>query len=291
MLVYQTTKELKSTIETCRKQGKKINFVPTMGALHQGHVSLIETAKQEGCVVVCSIFVNPIQFNDKADLERYPRPLEKDKELLTRAGCDILFVPDESEIYPEGSTLRPSPNGERSVSSKFDFGLLDKVMEGKHRPGHFNGVAIVVSKLFGIVNPQNAYFGQKDFQQVAIIKRMVQILKLPVKIISCPTVREADGLAMSSRNIFLSAEERKNAVVISKTLFAIKAKSKEADVRQLTEWGKDQIKQNPLMQLEYLEIVDADIFESAQKNKNAVACIAVKIGKVRLIDNVTIDRE
>ena len=274
MIVFQTVSELKGGLDRARFKGMKINFVPTMGALHKGHVSLIAAAKKEGGCVVSSIFVNPVQFNDRSDLERYPRPLEKDKEILEKAGCDILFTPSEKEIYPEPD------------NRKFDFGALDKVMEGKHRPGHFNGVAVVVSRLFDIVKPDNAFFGQKDFQQVAIIKNMVKMLKLSVNIVMCPTMREADGLAMSSRNIFLSPEERKAAALISKTLFGMRERKDKMSIQELVSWAISQFKTEPLLQPEYVEIADANTLISAKNISNTVVCIAVKTGKVRLIDNM-----
>ena len=274
MIVIQTVIELKEVLEAARSRGMKINFVPTMGALHKGHVSLIEYAMEKDALVVCSIFVNPVQFNDKTDLERYPRPLEKDKEILEKAGCDILFIPSKKEIYPEPD------------NRKFDFGSLDKVMEGKYRPGHFNGVAVVVSRLFDIVKPDNAFFGQKDFQQVAIIKCMVKMLSMPVHIVVCPTMREADGLAMSSRNVFLSPEERKAAALISKILFGMQERKNKMSVEELISWANEQFKTEPLLQPEYIEITDADTLIPAKNISNAVVCIAVKTGGVRLIDNV-----
>jgi pantoate--beta-alanine ligase len=205
-----TIAQLQEIILNHKKSGKTIGFVPTMGALHAGHISLIEKARAENNIVVCSIFVNPTQFNDPNDLIKYPRTPELDKQLLINAGCDILFSPAVDEMYPV--------KDERV----FDFGGLDKVMEGAHRPGHFNGVAQIVSKLFNAVKPDKAYFGKKDFQQLAIIKYITKQLNLPIQIIPCETMREPDGLAMSSRNIRLNSEERKQALQLSKALFFVK---------------------------------------------------------------------
>src|SRR5690554_1193475 len=203
MILVKTIKELKEYLGELRKNGS-VGLIPTMGALHNGHLSLVNEAVRENPVVVVSIFVNPTQFNDPNDLRRYPRNLDADLKMLEPTGCDLVFAPEAEEIYPEPDSYR----------EKFDFGQLEKVMEGKHRPGHFNGVAQVVSKLFHIVEPNKAYFGLKDFQQLAIIKKMVQMLKMPVEIVPCPIIREESGLAMSSRNELLSAEERKNAALI-----------------------------------------------------------------------------
>jgi pantoate--beta-alanine ligase len=205
-IVKQITK-LQNILTDRREEGLSIGFVPTMGALHPGHLSLVEKAGQETGVVVVSIFVNPTQFNDKGDLERYPRDLQRDVDLLTPTSCQLIFAPETDEIYPEPDTRQ------------FNFGALEQVMEGKFRPGHFNGVAQVVSRLFDIVQPDKAFFGLKDFQQLAVINEMVRKLNLPVEIVPCPIVREADGLAMSSRNMLLSSDQRKNAAHISSTLF------------------------------------------------------------------------
>lgn len=259
--------------------GKSIGFVPTMGALHDGHITLVKQARKENDIVVCSIFVNPIQFNNPDDLKKYPRTLEEDCRLLEPAGCDIVFVPDENEMYPE------------PVHDVYDFGGLDKVMEGKFRPGHFNGVAVVVRKLFDIVQPRKAYFGLKDYQQLQIIKSMVHQIVSPVEIISCTTVREADGLAMSSRNRRLSKELRERAPVIYKTLSSLPAKKNSLSVGQTKQWAIEQIEGvNPLM-VEYLEIADALSLQTAaswDSFPHLVACTAVWAGDVRLIDNILI---
>ena len=275
MLLIETIIELKDKLKALNKTGI-IGLVPTMGALHAGHISLVKQAVSETQVVVVSIFVNPTQFNDKSDLEKYPRNLEADLKLLEKTGCQVVFAPKAEEIYPEPDTR------------KFDFGDLETVMEGKHRPGHFNGVAQVVSKLFDIVQPGKAYFGLKDFQQLAIIKEMVTQLNLPVKIVPCPIVREKSGLAMSSRNELLTAEERKNAAVISESLFRAKELKNQKSVNELENWIADTINKNPYLNVEYVEIVDDRRLQPVKnwdEKDGKVCCVAVFCGKVRLIDN------
>jgi pantoate--beta-alanine ligase len=276
MFLIETIIELKNKLKALKETGV-IGFVPTMGALHAGHISLVKQAVSETQVVVVSIFVNPTQFNDKSDLEKYPRNLEADLKLLEKTGCQIVFAPKPEEIYPEPDTR------------KFEFGELETVMEGKHRPGHFNGVAQVVSKLFDIVEPDKAYFGLKDFQQLAIIKAMVKQLKLPVEIISCPIIREESGLAMSSRNELLTVEERKSAAVISRTLFEAKKLSTQKSVSELIEWISQTINKNQYLTVEYVEIADDQQLQpvkSWDKKGGKVCCVAVFCGKVRLIDNI-----
>lgn len=273
-----TVAEFKKAIEIQKFQGKKIGFVPTMGALHKGHLSLVQKAGEETNFVVVSIFVNPNQFNNKEDLARYPRNLEADREVLKPTPCNLIFAPSVSEVYPEED------------KRVFDFGNLGNVMEGLHRTGHFNGVAQVVSRLFDMVQPHRAYFGMKDFQQLAIINNMVEQLKLPVKIIPCPIVREPDGLAMSSRNVLLSSEQRSNAALISKTLFEAVRRAEKFSVNEVKQWVVDTINQNPYLRTEYFDIVDDQQLESVESwNEpcNKIGCIAVHCGKVRLIDNIT----
>jgi len=276
MFLIETIIELQSKLNALKKNGT-VGFVPTMGALHAGHISLVEKAVSETQIVVVSIFVNPTQFNDKTDLEKYPRNLNADLKLLEETGCQIVFAPKAEEIYPEPDTR------------KFDFGTSETVMEGKHRPGHFNGVAQVVSKLFEIVRPDKAYFGLKDFQQLAIIKNMVTQLNLPVEIAPCSIVREESGLAMSSRNELLTAEERKNAAVISETLFKAKELSREKSVNELVIWITETINKNRYLTVEYVEIVDdyeLQPVKSWLENGTKICCVAVFCGKVRLIDNI-----
>ncbi len=294
MIVIKSIQELQKQLNSVRNQHKIIGFVPTMGALHQGHISLIKMAKAQCDVVVCSIFVNPTQFNDLNDLEKYPRTIESDSKMLKENDCDILFVPEISEIYSSEELALKKQNIEDKSWTEgklVDFGQLDKVMEGAHRAGHFNGVAQVVSKLFRIVKPNKAFFGQKDFQQLAIIKSMVKQLEMPIEIIACPIVRENDGLAMSSRNVRLTAEERKVATLISKTLFKLKELQKTKTVAELKTIAEEEIKNEPLFQLDYFEIANAETLVSIndyKDAKSAVACIAIKIGTVRLIDNIVL---
>ena len=276
MKLVKTIAELHHELQK-RPSVASVGFVPTMGALHQGHLSLVTQAVTENSMVVVSIFVNPNQFNDPNDLERYPRTLEADLKLLAPTGCQLVFAPNVKEVYPETDTR------------KFNFGKLEEVMEGKFRPGHFNGVAQVVSRLFDMVKPDKAYFGLKDFQQLAIIKSMVNQLKLPVEIVPCAIVREESGLAMSSRNELLTAEERKNAAVISKTLFRAKELKRQKSVQELAEWVKNEINNNPFLDVEYVEIVDDEELQpvkSWDEPTTKVACVAAFCGKVRLIDNI-----
>ncbi len=276
MFLAETITELQNKLTDLKKSGT-IGFVPTMGALHAGHISLVNQAVSENQIVVVSIFVNPTQFNDKNDLERYPRTLESDLKLLEKTGCHIVFAPSAQEVYPEPDTR------------KFIFGQLETVMEGKHRPGHFNGVAQVVSKLFDFVKPDKAYFGLKDFQQLAIINEMVKQLKLDIEIIACPIIREESGLAMSSRNELLTEDERKNAATISATLFKAKELRKQKSVNELENWVIETINKNPFLTVEYFEIVDSRQLQPVKnwdENCTKVGCVAVFCGKVRLIDNV-----
>ena len=252
-------------------------FVPTMGALHEGHVSLVERCRRECRRVVVSVFVNPTQFNDPADLRSYPRNLEADLKLLEAAGADFVYAPSVEDVYPEPDTRQ------------FDFGQTDKVMEGAHRPGHFNGVAQVVSRLFAIVQPDKAYFGEKDFQQIAVIRAMVRQLQIPVQIVPCPIVRGADGLALSSRNALLTAEHRAAAPQIYAALKAGVEFSRTATVAQTERFVTERIDSDPLLKVEYFQIVDADTLLPLDQWREGVAtrgCAAVQAGAVRLIDNV-----
>jgi len=277
MQVVKYINELRTLLDHSRKEGLTIGFVPTMGALHAGHLSLVEMAGQQTDFVVVSIFVNPTQFNDKADLDRYPRDLQKDLDLLASSPCQLVFAPEPEEIYPEPDTRQ------------FNFGTLEQVMEGQFRPGHFNGVAQVVSRLFDIVQPDKAFFGQKDFQQLAIIREMVRKMKLGIEIVSCPIIREADGLAMSSRNMLLDAVQRKSAVHISATLSEAKNKTGDLSVEELCRWVIARINENGQLNIEYFEIVNSETLlpvKSWNEPCDKVGCIAVHCGKVRLIDNI-----
>jgi pantoate--beta-alanine ligase len=276
MEVIETKEVLVQVLQHYRDSHISIGFVPTMGALHSGHISLVEQCRRENGIVVVSLFVNPTQFNDKSDLANYPRTLEEDLYKLSSVGCDFVFTPSVNEMYPEEDTR------------VFDFGMLDKVMEGAHRPGHFNGVAQIVSKLFDVVLPDKAYFGEKDFQQLAIIRRMVTMMNYPVQIAGCAIVREADGLAMSSRNMRLTPDQRQNAPAIAHTLFACKEKIGSMPLDELKNWVADQINSTPGLQTEYFDIVDRNTLQPASEyRENALqGCIAVHVGVVRLIDNI-----
>lgn len=277
MKLIQTIDELQKELEILRNEGKTIGLVPTMGALHEGHASLVRRAVVENDVVVVSDFVNPTQFNDPNDLLKYPRTLDADCELLEREGAKIVFAPSVDEMYPEPDTRQ------------FSYAPLDTVMEGKYRPGHFNGVCQIVSKLFMIVGPDRAYFGEKDFQQLAIIREMVKSLEMPVQIVGCPIVREFDGLALSSRNARLSDVERKQALNISKTLFDSVKFAENHTVVETQQMVENAIRNADGLELEYFEIVDGNTLQkiTAWEDTNyAVGCITVFCGDVRLIDNI-----
>ena len=278
MKIFQAKSALKAVLEQEQKENKSIGFVPTMGALHSGHIELVKKCVAENDICIVSIFVNPTQFNDRNDLINYPRTYAEDYELLKNAGCHYVFSPSEEEIYPEPDTR------------VFDFGELASTMEGKFRPGHFNGVAQVVSKLFEIVDPNRAYFGIKDFQQLAIIKEVVKQLNLNIEIVPVSIVRESDGLAMSSRNQHLNKEQRKEAAIISKILKTSDSLRTTYTVKDLEIWVKDQINQSPELTVEYFDIIDGFTLKSIKNwgdTEYSVGCIAVFAGSVRLIDNVT----
>ena len=277
MKLVHTIQELRAELDIQRKAGKKIGFVPTMGALHEGHASLVRRAVAENDVVVVSDFVNPTQFNDKNDLLKYPRTLEADCELLEKEGAAYVFAPSVEEVYPEPDTRQ------------FSYAPLDTVMEGKYRPGHFNGVCQVVSKLFIMVEPDKAYFGEKDFQQLAIIREMVKQMNFPLEIVGCPIVREADGLALSSRNARLSEKERLQALSISKTLFQSKEYAATHTVEETQKFVEDGIAAAEGLELEYFELVDGTTLQKIStwdETNYAVGCITVYCGEVRLIDNI-----
>ncbi len=277
MKPINSVKELRA--ELAKVDASGVGFVPTMGALHEGHRSLVERARRECATVVVSVFVNPTQFNDKNDLKNYPRTPEADLALLEAAGTDLVLMPSVEEIYPEQDTRQ------------FDFGLIDKVMEGATRPGHFNGVGQVVSRLFDIVHPAKAYFGEKDFQQIAVIRSLVEQLSLPVEIIDCPIVREEDGLALSSRNRLLTAEHRAAAPRIWQVISQCGEKSQHMTPSELERWVIEQIEQNPLLKVIYFNSVDALTMQSVADWSDAECiqgCIAVQAGEIRLIDNTRI---
>jgi pantoate--beta-alanine ligase len=277
MKIIQSISALQQEIGLQKKEGRSVGFVPTMGALHNGHLQLVKRCVSENDIAVVSIFVNPTQFNDKNDLVKYPRTLEADCKLLEGAGCNIVFAPTEEEMYPEPDTRQ------------FAFGTLETVMEGACRPGHFNGVAQIVSKLFDAVAPHKAYFGEKDFQQLAIIREMAKQLKYDIEIIACPIVREADGLAMSSRNTRLTPTQRKNAVEISQALFKSRNFAAGKSVQEVIDETVSYLNTVPELQVEYFNIVDARTLQSISQwsdTEEAVGCIAVFCGEVRLIDNI-----
>ena len=280
MLVIKEIRDLRALIAAQKAEGKTVGLIPTMGALHGGHVSLVLEAGQKTDFVVVSIFVNPTQFNDLNDLEKYPRTLEADLKLLASSPCQAVFAPEVKTMYPQPDTRQ------------FNFGKLENVMEGKFRPGHFNGVAQVVSKLLEIVQPDKAFFGQKDFQQLVIVKTMVKQLTLPVEIVACPIIREASGLARSSRNERLSPEQRENAAVIYKTLLEARNDAGKLSIEELKNRVVEQINANEYLETEYFEIVDDVELNSIRQwdePVNKVACIAVFCGEVRLIDNLAFD--
>jgi len=280
MKVFKTKKELKTYFKGYSSKNFTIGFVPTMGALHNGHLSLVKESVDNNEITVASIFVNPTQFNKKEDLENYPRTLESDLTLLQSVSCDIAFIPTTEEIYSN------------TVSSNhFEFDGLEIQMEGKFREGHFNGVGTIVKKLFEIVTPTNAYFGEKDFQQLQIIRKMVQKNHLPVSVIGCPTFREKNGLAMSSRNQLLSEKEKEEGAIIYETLCEVKELINNKAIEKINSWVGEQFDKNPLFKLEYFVIADEENLTPAltiSPNKNYRAFIAVHADKVRLIDTMAL---
>ena len=275
MQVFETINALQK--ELSQLKGKSIGLVPTMGALHRGHLSLMNQSLKDNDITVVSVFVNPTQFNDKNDLEKYPRTLDKDTQLVNSLGVDYVFAPTVEEMYPEPDTR------------VFNYAPQDEVMEGIYRPGHFNGMCQIVSKLFSIVQPTRAYFGEKDYQQLVIVKRMVEDLKLDIEVVGCPIVREKDGLALSSRNALLSKEERENALLISKTLFESLKLAANYSLKETLSFVKNTIQQNDNLELQYFEIVDANTLlplEEWEDSSSIIGCITVFCGAVRLIDNI-----
>lgn len=277
MRVVKTISELKSLISGYKQENKTVGLVPTMGALHAGHKSLVDRARKENDIVVVSVFVNPTQFNNKQDLATYPRTEERDCALLEAAGCDVVFMPAVEEVYPEPD------------NRQFDLGAVAEVMEGAHRPGHFNGVAQIVSKLFGFVEPDRAYFGEKDFQQIAVIRKMVQLEGFKLQIVTCPIKREDDGLALSSRNVRLTAEQRQLAPNIYRVLKESCNFAKSHTVAETEKFVVDSLNALPQMEVEYYSIVDALTMQPVSDWADAdsiTGCITVYCGEVRLIDNI-----
>ncbi|WP_099372084.1 pantoate--beta-alanine ligase [Sphingobacterium sp. 1.A.5] len=278
MKIFRTKQELQQELSGIRKENKVITLVPTMGALHEGHLSLINYAKPSTDVTICSIFVNPTQFNDPKDLEKYPRPIENDIALLESVGCDILFLPSVEEMYPENDP-----------QWQIDLGDLDRIWEGEHRPGHFQGVTQIVYKLFDLVKPNQACFGQKDFQQVMVIQRMLEIKNLDIKLLICPIVRNEKGLALSSRNARLTEAGKENALTLIKSLRYIKDNLDTQSVEELLEGAKAIIASNPEVELEYLSICETKSLTPVTKleeGKKYVGLIAAWVENVRLIDNI-----
>lgn len=275
MKIFTTRQQLNQYF--ANKTGKTVGFVPTMGALHNGHLSLIKQAQQISTEVICSIFVNPTQFNDPKDLEKYPRPIAADIAMLEQAGCDILFSPTVDEMYDGNEKWH------------LDIGNLEHLLEGKFRPGHYQGVMQVVNKLFNIVKPNIAFFGQKDYQQFMVINKMVNLLNMPVKLVMCPILRDDDGLAMSSRNIHLTAGDRQHALILSKTLNWVKSNFDTENIQMLQQQAEQMIGAEPDISLEYFEIVDGDtLLPATAATQNIVALVAARAGKTRLIDNMLI---
>lgn len=274
--VINTIAALKSLLEPIKLTQQKIALVPTMGALHKGHVSLIKKAQENADVVVCSIFVNPTQFTDPKDLEKYPRPLEHDMKMLREAGCDVVFMPSVTEMYPVPEAWH------------IDLGPAEFLLEGEFRRGHYQGVTQIVKKLFDAVNPDTAFFGQKDFQQVLMIKNMVAHFKMAIQIVSCPIIREDDGLAMSSRNIHLDADDRKNALVLSKALNFVKDNFSLLSIPELLAAAKKLINSTPGVELDYFTIANGETLlpEEDKSHTDIVALVAAKVGHTRLIDNM-----
>lgn len=280
MEIFKTKAALKAFLKPFKASGKKIALVPTMGALHNGHISLIKLAQQNADIIICSIFVNPTQFTDPKDLEKYPRPIEHDLAMLEAAGCNAVFMPNGDEMYPKGA----------DEAWHIDLGNAEFLLEGEFRKGHYQGVTQIVKKLFDAVEPDVAMFGQKDFQQVLMIKNMLAYFKLPISIITCPIIREDDGLAMSSRNIHLSADDRKHSLVLSKSLQFVADHFNEYALTELEDKARAFYLDIDGVELDYFTIANGDTLEPAKSKEenNLVALVAAKVGSTRLIDNMII---
>ncbi|MCZ4223773.1 pantoate--beta-alanine ligase [Pedobacter rhodius] len=280
MEIFKTKEALKAYLKPLKASGKKVALVPTMGALHNGHISLIKLAQENADIIICSIFVNPTQFTDPKDLEKYPRPIEHDLAMLNDAGCNGVFMPNVAEMYPSGA----------DENWHIDLGKAEFLLEGEFRKGHYQGVTQIVKKLFDAVEPDVAMFGQKDFQQVLMIKNMLAHFKLPIKIITCPIIREDDGLAMSSRNIHLSETDRKNALVLSKSLQFVADNFASYSLNELEKQAKSFYHNVEGVELDYFTIANGDTLEPSKSKdeSNLVALVAAKVGNTRLIDNMII---
>jgi pantoate--beta-alanine ligase len=278
--VVQTVAELRQYLLGINGLDRRsIGFVPTMGALHEGHLSLIAASKNQSALTVCSIFVNPTQFNDKKDFDRYPIQIDTDLEMLIKAGCDVIFLPSVEEVYPNGVDDK----------AEIDLGFIGTTLEAAHRPGHFEGVVQVVKRLLEIVEPGKLFMGQKDYQQCMVVQRLIDVFEFPIELIVCPTLREPDGLAMSSRNVRLNAGERQSAVKLSKALFSIRERFKSENFSELAEEQLNSLKEDPLIRPEYLAIVNGKTLEPLDIYKEDIpitALIAAKVGEIRLIDNI-----
>lgn len=271
--------DLIDLVRTAKRDLKKIGFVPTMGAIHEGHLSLIRKSGKESDICISSVFVNPTQFNDKDDFRKYPRMLDKDIKMLEQTGCDIVFCPDEEEIYHDSIKDK----------IKIDLGHLDKILEGEFRPGHFDGVVTIVKNFFDLVQPDKAYFGQKDYQQFLVIKKLISAHSYDIELVMCPIVRENDGLAMSSRNVHLNEEERKTAPLIYDTLIKAKNLLKEKSITEIENWAKERFSNEKIINFQYFEILNANNLlplQTQNEAENIVICVSVKVGKVSLIDNI-----
>ncbi|WP_265443648.1 pantoate--beta-alanine ligase [Acetivibrio straminisolvens] len=280
MRVIETISDLKAIVRTQKSMGRTIGFVPTMGYLHEGHLSLVNMSLQNNDYTIMSIFVNPTQFGPNEDFDRYPRDMERDLKLAESAGVDVVFAPSVKEMYPDGYNTYVNVEG------------ITEVLCGKSRPGHFRGVTTIVAKLFNIVEPHRAYFGQKDAQQVAVIKKMVRDLNMNIEIITCPIVREEDGLAMSSRNVYLSPEERKSALILSKSLMESEEliKKGETSGEKIKKYIIDRIQTEKNAVIDYVEAVNADTLENIDEIKGRVLiALAVRFGNTRLIDNIIVE--
>lgn len=278
MEIYNTGAKISTVIQDLKSRNKQVGFVPTMGALHKGHLSLIQQSKRENDITACSIFVNPTQFNNPSDLKKYPRVVEQDLQLLKSINCDLLYLPEVNDVYPNGP-----------ISEEFNFEGIENEMEGEHRPGHFNGVGTVVSRLFEITTPSNAYFGEKDFQQLAIIRKLNKIRSLGINIVGCDIIRESDGLAMSSRNVRLSKEHRIAAPLIYKALQEGKINTKKLTPNTVIQQVKATINASPFLDVEYVSIADEESLKPVNNwsdFKHVRLFTAVHAGDVRLIDNL-----
>lgn len=278
MKIFTSKSELSDALKDLKAQKNQIGLVPTMGALHDGHISLIGIARNQSDIVVCSIFVNPTQFTDPSDLEKYPRTVEEDIKKLEAGGCDILFLPEVTEMYGQNEKW------------EIDLGYLENILEGASRPGHYQGVTQIVYKLFQLTSPDKAFFGQKDYQQVLVIKKMIEIFQLPVELVMCPIQRNGEGLALSSRNVHLSATETHHAYTISRALLKIKEYASESNPIKLREIGLEMLRGEPAIKIDYCEILDKDTLKQPDaKTEGLVALIAASVGKTRLIDNMILN--